>query len=353
MNTQSRPAWYTTPAQTINTTMQHAAQARQRQLTKPRGSLGQLEQLAVQFAGYQGCERPQLERIGIVVFAADHGVCARGVSAFPQSVTGQMVANFAGGGAAINVLSRGAGASLGVVNVGTVEPLPALAGVIDKRIGPGTCDFTAAPAMTLAQTEQALAIGAEQLTDDAGQPWQLCIGGEMGIGNTTSAAAIYSAVLGLPANQTVGPGTGLDDAGVELKRQVVDQALLLHSQQLHQPLPLLACLGGFEIAALSGFYIAAAQRGIPVLLDGFISGAAALLAVALNPSIQPWLLCSHLSAEPAHHLAVQKIGAQPLLNLGMRLGEGSGAALAVPLLRAALALHNDMATFADAGVASG
>lgn len=353
MDTTVHAHWCTSPAKALDHDAQAGARARQLQLTKPPGALGLLEQLAVFFAGFQGRTCPLLEQVKVVVFAADHGVCARGVSAFPQAVTGQMVANFAAGGAAINVLSRRIKAALQVVNVGTVEPLPALPGVLDRRIAPGTCDFATAPAMTAAQCQRALTIGGEQVPDNSSGQLQLCIGGEMGIGNTTSAAAIYSALLGLTAAQTVGPGTGVDEHGIKVKRQVVEQALDLHQPVLDNPWQVLQCLGGFEIAALTGFYIASAQRGIPVLVDGFISTAAALLAVAINPTIQPWLLYSHCSAEPAHRQALHRLAARPLLDLDMRLGEGSGAALAVPLIQAALALHKEMATFADAGVANG
>lgn len=345
--------WYTAPARVIDDAAQKAAEVRQQQLTKPPGSLGLLEKLAVQFAGFQGTERPQLKHINIVVFAADHGVCVRGISAFPQAVTAQMVANFAAGGAAINVLSRCAEASLQVVNVGTVEPIPPLPGVLERRVGAGTRDFSVTEAMTEPQTRQAMAVGAERVWEASNEHCQLCIGGEMGIGNTTSAAAIYSAILDLPPAQTVGPGTGIDAEGIAIKRGVVEAALRLHRQYLRDPMQALRCLGGFEIAALTGFYIASAQRGIPVLLDGFISTAAGMLASAINPSVRPWLLCSHVSAEPAHQFAIQYLKLQPLLSIGMRLGEGSGAALVVPLIRSALALHNEMTTFADAGVASG
>lgn len=346
-------SWHLAPAASVDKVAQAAAQARQQQLTKPPGSLGVLEQLAVNFAGFQGRECPLLERICVVVFAADHGVCARGVSAFPQEVTGQMVANFATGGAAINVLSNSINAQLQVVNVGTAEPLPELPGVLDRRIAAGTRDFSNGSAMTEEQCLQALNVGREQLPEPGPTQPQLCIGGEMGIGNTTSAAAIYSALLKMPAGQTVGPGTGVDSNGLEVKRQVVEQALALHQPALGDSWQVLVRLGGFEIAALTGFYIASAQQGIPILLDGFISTAAALLARTINPSVQPWFLYSHCSAEPAHKLALQILKARPLLDLGMRLGEGSGAALAVPLIRSALALHRDMATFADAGVANG
>lgn len=344
---------FTQPAADVSSVAEEGARARQLQLTKPAGSLGLLEQVAIQFAGFQHCECPVLERIYVAIFAADHGVCAHGVSLFPQAVTGQMVANFAAGGAAVNVLSRRAGAKLQVINVGTTEPLPEMAGVLERRIAAGTCDFTLAPAMSVDQCLAAMAVGAEQATAAQSSHAQLCIGGEMGIGNTTSAAAIYSALLNIPPAQAVGPGTGVGAQGLLRKQQVVELGLERHRQVLADPWQVMSCLGGFEIAALTGFYIAAAQRGIPCLLDGFISTAAALLAVAINPSVRPWLLYAHRSAEPAHALVLVELDAQPLLDLGMRLGEGSGALAAVPLIQSALALHTEMATFADAGVADG
>lgn len=352
MNTEANRSWFLNPAQTIHHEAWAAAQAHQQQLTKPVGSLGVLEQIAARFAGFQGGVLPHIEAVNVVVFAADHGVCGRGVSAFPQAVTGQMVANFAAGGAAINVLSRHLGARLQVVNVGTVDPLPTLPDVLDRRVAAGTQDFCAGPAMTDDQCRQALLVGREQVQANGAGGIQLCIGGEMGIGNTTSAAAIYSALLNLPARQTVGPGTGLNQEGVLVKQNVVDDALTLHREVLQDPWLVLVHLGGFEIAALVGLYIASAQQGVPVLVDGFISTAAALLANALNPSVSSWFVYSHCSAEPAHQLALQALDARPLLDLGMRLGEGSGAALAVPLIQSALALHREMATFTDAGVAS-
>ena len=353
MNSSDSFAWLAQPAFTIDQQAQEQAQTRQQQLTKPAGSLGRLESIAQQFAGYQGLQCAQLNQIKIVVFAGDHGVCQQGVSAFPQAVTAQMVANFANGGAAISVLSRYLQADLHVVNVGTVEALPAMTGVLDRRVASGTQDMSETQAMTEQQCAQALAAGREQVETIERGICHLCVGGEMGIGNSTSAAALYCTLLDQRAAMTVGPGTGLDAAGVTLKQQVVERALRRHPQAFDYPLQALQCLGGFEIAALCGFYIAAAQKGVPILIDGFISSAAALVAVAINPTVAPWFLYSHSSAEPGHQLALQKLQVQPLLDLNMRLGEGSGAALAVPLLQAALRLHAEMATFADAGVANG
>ncbi len=347
MTTDNASNWIFAPCKVVNEAATQAALKHQSTLTKPAGSLGKLESLAVKFAGWQASEFPRLDNITVRVFAADHGVCAKGVSAFPQVVTAQMVANFADGGAAICVLSRQIGADFAVVNLGTVNAIEAGDNVIACVIAPGTGDFSEQPAMNSAQLAQALMAGKRSV--EAGR-MDLFIGGEMGIGNTTSASALYSALLDLPPEKTVGPGTGVDRRGVEIKCGVIDRALSLHSAQLNSPLDIMRCLGGFEIAALSGAYIACAQRGIPALVDGFIATAAALVAVRLNPGVNDWLLFSHRSAEPAHVLALQALRGEPLLDLGMRLGEGSGAAVAVPILQSALNLHRQMATFEQASV---
>ena len=325
------------------------ARRRQHQLTKPPGSLGRLETLAIRLAALRGEITPELGPVRIAVFAADHGVNAHGVSAYPSSVTAAMVGNFAGGGAAINVLSRQLDASLEVVDVGTLEPLPALPGVVDRRQGPGTADFTTAPAMSDEQLAGALQAGGEAL-ERAGAVG-LFIGGEMGIGNSTAAAAVGCALLGLPGSALAGPGSGLDGAGVTHKAAVIDAGLARHPDR--GPLAVLRCLGGFELAALTGAYLRAAQQSVPVLVDGFITSAAALAAVRLQPALAPWIFYAHRSAEPGHGRLLDALHAEPLLDLDLRLGEGSGAALAVPLLRAALALQAGMATFAEAGIRRG
>lgn len=342
--------WYEEPAQPVSERHRDAALARQQQLTKPPGSLGVLEACAVQLAALQGSDRPRLDAIDIAIFAADHGIAAEGVSAFPQVVTGEMVRNFAGGGAAITVLARELGASFRVVNVGTVGELPEMAGVFDRRLGAGTANFRRAPAMSAALCAQALTVGAD--TIDALPQSQLFIGGEMGIANTTTAAAVACALLDIAPAEMVGRGTGVDDRGVALKAQVIADALQLHAAQLTTPFGVLQTLGGFEIAALCGAYIRCAQRGIPVLVDGFICTVAALAAQRLNPSIKPWLLYSHCSAERGHRRLIDCLDARPLLDLDLRLGEGSGAAVAAPLLRLACALHNGMASFESAGVSN-
>lgn len=344
-------AWLTQPVKLLDDKAREQAEHHQQQLTKPPGSLGLLEQVAIDFAAWQGQTHPQLERVGVRIFAADHGVCAQQISAFPQQVTAQMVANFVAGGAAISVLSQHMHADFGVVNVGVKHDIPlpkrTEADYINRAVAAGTKDFTEAEAMTYGQMVEALEVGRSCL---ANADWQVFVGGEMGIGNTTAASAIFSALLKLHPEHTVGPGTGLQSAALLHKQAVIEQALALHKQKLSDPLAVLQCLGGFEIAALTASYIAAAQAGIPIIVDGFIATAAALLAVNINPGSREWMLFAHQSAEPAHRSALDALKAKPLLDLGLRLGEGSGAALALPLVQSALRLHNTMATFASAGV---
>lgn len=329
----------------------HTALARQRQqvLTKPAGSLGQLEQAAVLLAGLQGDEKPMLDNVHISVFAGDHGVCEEGISAFPQEVTAQMIANFAQGGAAISVMARELGAQLEVVNLGTVGEVSTLPGVINQVIAPATDNLAITHAMSPEQLERALNAGDQAAQRAVDNKAQLFIGGDMGIGNTTSAAALACALLDEHPEQLVGPGTGLNKQGVSRKASVVRKALSRHGND-PDPLAILPSLGGFEIAGLVGAIMGCAARGIPVLVDGFIVSVAALVAVRQQPAVRHWLLFSHRSAEPGHQSVLNELEAEPLLDLGMRLGEGSGAAVAVPLLRSACALHNHMATFADAGV---
>ncbi len=342
--------WLVAPVSAPDMTFYRQAQQHQSQLTKPEGSLGRLEDLAIDFASFQGCVIPTLQRVRIVVFAADHGVTAQGVSAFPAQVTQQMLNNFAAGGAAINVLSRALDAELNVVNLGLMDNQSIPESVYNRVIAEGTQNFVLQPAMTPEQCSKALLVGREfaQQKQD-----HLLIGGDMGIGNTTAAAALYSVILDLPPQQCVGPGTGVDAQGLANKAHAIEQALVRHSDNLSDTLSLLQCFGGFEIAALTGFYIAAAQKQIPVLVDGFICTAAALVAVQLNPSVREWLLFAHQSAEPAHAAALQYLKAKPLVDLQMRLGEGSGAAVVVPIIKLALSLHEHMATFTSAGVADG
>ncbi len=344
--------WLHTAALQPDVRMRTAAEQRQAQLTKPPGALGRLEDVAIALAALQGTEQPSVERVHIAVFAGDHGVTAEGISAFPQAVTAEMVKNFAAGGAAICAAAKAIDATLEVINLGTAFDTGTIAGVTDHHLGPGTANFVTEPAMREPQLARALAAGQQVIAHARDQHTQLFIGGEMGIGNTTSAAAIACALLDAAPQQLAGPGTGLDANGVSHKRGVIRCALACHRDHLDEPLDVLRRLGGFEIAALTGSYIACAQFGIPALVDGFISSVAALIALRLRPDIAPWLIYAHTSAEPGHRRVLDAIAARPLLDLGMRLGEGSGAAVAVPLLRMACALHNGMATFTEAGVSN-
>jgi nicotinate-nucleotide--dimethylbenzimidazole phosphoribosyltransferase len=354
LSDQSDPGdWFTAPAAPLDRTAEAAALARQGSLTKPPGALGRLESVAVRLAALQGAARPRVDRVRITVFAADHGVAGEGVSAFPQAVTGQMLANFAAGGAGICVLAKELGADLELVDLGTAgEPLD-LPGVRSVRLGPGTANLVQGPAMTETQVAAALGEGRAAVLRAQAAGVALFIAGEMGIANTTAAAALACALLDRPAADLAGPGTGLDEGGVAHKTAVIARALAPHRPYLADPLEALRRLGGFEIAAITGAYVACAQAGVPVLVDGFIAGVAALTAVRLQPGAADWLLYGHRSAEPGHALVLAALGAEPLLDLGLRLGEGSGAAVAVPVLRLACALHAGMATFTEAGVSDG
>ena len=343
--------WWLNPSKPVDRDMQAAAAERQQQLTKPAGSLGQLEALAVQLAGLQGRLKPRVDQLWIGIFAGDHGVVAEGVSAYPQAVTGQMLHNFVSGGAAISVLARQLGAQLDVVDLGTVTPMLELAGVRHLQLGAGTANFATGPAMSDAQGLKALQAGRDSVLRAQAAGSEVFIGGEMGIGNTASASAVASALLDCPASQLTGPGTGLDAAGVSHKARVIDRALALHAGHLDDPLQTLFRLGGFEIAALVGAYVACAQEGVVAVVDGFICTVAAMVAVRMNPDCREWLIFSHRGAEQGHRHVLESLQAEPLLDLGLRLGEGSGAALAVPLMRLACDLHGQMATFAEASVA--
>ncbi|EAT11498.1 nicotinate-nucleotide--dimethylbenzimidazole phosphoribosyltransferase [Bermanella marisrubri] len=340
--------WFEQPCRLPSVEFFEQAQAHQSNLTKPPGSLGQLEQVACQLSAMQERQSPSLDRIHISIFAADHGIAKQGVSAFPQSVTLQMISNFLAGGAAISVLAQQMQAELEVVNCGCNGEISDAIGLINKPIAKGTADFSIQPAMAEDELLLALQLGHEAADRAHQQNSDLFIGGEMGIANTSSATALAASQLGLPVADLVGPGTGVDAQQLQHKREVIDRAIARYD--LATPLQRLQTFGGFEIAALCGAYIRAAQIGIPVLVDGFISSTAALMAVSINSSVRPWLIFSHAGAEPGHQVVLRALDASPLLSIGMRLGEGSGAAVVVSLLRSAVELHNSMATFADAGV---
>jgi nicotinate-nucleotide--dimethylbenzimidazole phosphoribosyltransferase len=328
------------------------AQARLDDLTKPKGSLGRLEELAVGLCLIQE-GLPATLPARVVTIAADHGVAANQVSAYPREVTRQMVQNFLGGGAAINVLCRRCGLDHQVVDAGVLgpdfDPHPHL---VRAKIAQGTADFTREPAMTGEQVRQALELGLD-LAEQARQDGMRALGlGEMGIGNTTAAAALYCAYLDLDPAAAAGPGTGLDELGVVRKMRVVADALLTHNDAVHfgDPVEVLRCLGGLEIAALTGLTLGAAARRMPVMVDGFIATAAALAATRIKPETVDYCLFAHASAEPGHATALEAMDAHPLLHLEMRLGEGTGAALGLFLCSCATHLLHDMATFSKAGV---
>jgi nicotinate-nucleotide--dimethylbenzimidazole phosphoribosyltransferase len=336
-----------------------AARARehQGQLTKPPGSLGRLEDLGVFYAGVRG-QFPVATpaRARITVFAADHGVTVEGVSPYPSSVTAAMVANFLAGGAAISVLARASDIELGVVDVGVATPIPAVpaggARFLSAPIRAGTGNLRLERAMTRGQAEAALRLGIRLATEAADEGVEILGAGEMGIGNTTAAAAVVAALTGAEAETVVGRGTGVDDAGLARKAEVVRDALALHRPDRSDPLEALSAVGGLEIAAMAGLMLGGTSRRLPVVVDGFISGAAALVATRLAPAAREFLCFSHMSAERGHRVVCDALDARPLLDLGMCLGEGTGAALAIDLLRRAVRLQVEMATFASAGVAN-
>ncbi|VAW91964.1 Nicotinate-nucleotide--dimethylbenzimidazole phosphoribosyltransferase [hydrothermal vent metagenome] len=342
--------WFTTPAAGLNADIQNQATQHQAILTKPAGSLGQLENIAIQFAAMQSSNTPKLNNIYIAVFAADHGVMDENVSAFPQAVTAEMVRNFSRGGAAISVLAKQLKATLDVVDMGTANELETLPGVLSMRVASATHNFCTQAAMSAAQCYQALEAGKVIAEKAKQNEADIFIGGEMGIGNTTTSAALASALLQQPVAGIVGPGTGLDDKGIQHKIEIIEKALAYHKKANTEPLKILENLGGFEIIALVGAYIRAAQLGLPCVIDGFIASVAALFATHLSKGVEQWFVYSHQSAEPGHRIVLQALKATPLLNIGMRLGEGSAAASVVCLLKNALALHNNMATFEQAGV---
>jgi len=327
------------------------AEARQARLTKPPGSLGRLESLAERIAGITGNHRPYLHRRLIVVVAGDHGVTKQGVSAYPPEVTVQMVGNFLAGGAAINVLADHAGARVRVVDAGVSMETPTDPALLRLRLGAGTDDITAGPAMTRTLAARAIAEGIALLeAERAGEGVDIVACGEMGIGNTTPAAAIIAATTGRPPRAVTGRGTGVDDARFEAKVAAVEQALRVNRPDATDGVDLLAKVGGFEIGVLAGIYLAGAATRTPVLIDGVISGAAALIAEAIAPEARAYFLASHRSAEPGHTAALEHLQLEPLLDLGLRLGEGTGAALGMTLCVAACRLLDEMATFDEAGV---
>jgi nicotinate-nucleotide--dimethylbenzimidazole phosphoribosyltransferase len=313
------------------------AALRQLELTKPPGSLGRLEEIANRCVAIRESFALTADRLRIVLFAANHGVCAEGVSPYPQAVTAQMVANFHNGGAAINALARAGGIELKVVDVG---------------VETGTHNFCEAPAMTASEMNAALETGIAMADDAVDSGCDLLGFGEMGIGNTTSASAITAALTGQAVPAVIGAGAGADQECMSRKRSAIERALALHAGQLRSPLGILQHVGGFEIAAMCGFVLGAASRRVPVVTDGFIATSAAALAVRICPAASGYLFASHRSTEPGHSHLLELMNHKPLLDLGMRLGEGTGAALAMQVIRAAIAAFTKMATFGSAGVSN-
>ncbi len=334
----------------IDAIAQNAARARQDQLTKPTGSLGQLEDLSVQLAAITGQLKPPLTRKAVIVMAGDHGIAQEGVSAYPAEVTPQMVLNFLHGGAAINVLARQAGARVIVVDVGVNADFDPVPGLKRRKVARGTQNMAHGPALTRAQAEEAIAVGLDIVEEEFAKGLDVIATGDMGIGNTSPSAAICAVLTGLPVAQLTGRGTGVDDAGLQHKVLLIERALDVNQPDRSDPLGVLSKVGGLEIAGLTGVIIGGAAHRLPVVIDGFISGAAALIAAALVPEVKPYLIAAHQSVEIGHRAVLEHLGLRPLLNLNLRLGEGTGAALAFHLIEAAARIINEMATFAEAGV---
>ena len=326
------------------------ARARQDQLTKPLGALGRLEALSVQIAGITGALQPPLERKAVIVMAADHGVAAQGVSAYPQEVTPQMVLNFLRGGAAVNVLAKQTNARVVVVDIGVASALPSHPQLLARKIALGTHDFTQGQAMTRDEAVAAIETGIVVVEEQAKLGLHVVATGEMGIGNTTASSALIAAFTGATPERVTGWGTGISDTIRQHKVAVIAQALALHRPDPADAVGALAAVGGFEIAGLAGVMLGAAAHRVPIVLDGLIAGAAALVAAALTPAVVDYCIPSHRSAEQGHAIALRHLGLSPLLELDLRLGEGTGALLALPLIEAAVRLLNEMATFGEAGV---
>ena len=326
------------------------AQARLDRLTKPIGSLGRLEELAAHYVMITGEMNPKVPRGAVYTFAADHGVTVEGVSAYPSAVTPQMVLNFLRGGAGVNVLARHVGIEVRVVDIGVAFDFESAPGLIQRKVMPGTKNLMVESAMSLAQAEQALHVGIELATEAAQEGIGLIGTGEMGIGNTTASSAIAAVMTGRSVAEVTGRGTGIDDAGHAHKIDVIQHALALHRLDSTHAMEVLAKVGGLEIAGLAGLMLGAAAARIPVVLDGFIAGAAALIAVGLQPRCKDYLIASHQSVERGHRAILDHLGLKPLLDLDLRLGEGTGACLGMSLVFAAIKILTEMATFDEAGV---
>lgn len=319
-------------------------------LTKPPGSLGKLEQIALRYCLMTGCDKPLLGPKKIFTFGADHGVADEGVSAFPKVVTQQMMMNMLSGGAAINVLARHVGAELAVVDMGVDWPAMERPGLINRSVRTGTANMAVGPALSMEETEKALLVGVELAEAAADDGYTLLGTGEMGIANTTPSAALFAALLPCPVEEVTGRGTGVDDQGLQHKIDIIKQALTVNKERMNTPLETLAAVGGLEIAGICGLILGAASRRLPVVVDGFISSASALVACKMNEAVRDYHFFSHLSQEAGHQTFFNLFDVQPILDLGFRLGEGTGAAMAMPVIEAAIKIYNEMATFSSAGI---
>ena len=337
--------------QPLDQVSMQAARERQNQLTKPAGSLGRLEELSIQLAGIQRRTMPGIKDKAVIVMAGDHGVTAEGISAYPQEVTPQMVLNFLGGGAAINVLARHAGARVVVVDMGVANDIPSAdANLIRRRVGPGTMNLAQGPAMKREQAEESIQSGIEVALAEISKGADILGTGDMGIGNTTPSAAIACALMNVAAEKIAGRGTGVDDDGLKRKISVIENALAVNKPNPKDGLDVLSKVGGFEIGGLAGVMIGAASKHVPVMVDGFISTAAAMIAVTLAPECRQYLTSAHRSKENGHALMLEWLGIKPLLDFDLRLGEGTGAALGISMAEAACKVLSEMATFGEAGV---
>jgi len=336
--------------QPLDQTAMNSARTRQDRLTKPQGSLGRLEKLSIQVAGITGQVRPHINHKVVTVMAGDHGVVAEGVSAFPQAVTPQMVMNFLYGGAAINVLSKHVGARVVIVDMGVAAPMDAHPQLISRRVAAGTGNIAKGPAMTREQAVESILSGVEVVEAEIAKGLDILATGDMGIGNTTPSAAIACVVTGRSASEIVGRGTGVDDEGLRRKVAAVENALKVNQPDLNDGLDILSKVGGFEIGGLAGAILGAAANRKPIVIDGFISTAAAIIAVTIAPQVKDYLIAAHCSQELGHRLMMEWLGVTPLLDMNMRLGEGTGAALAISLVEASCKILDEMATFGEAGV---
>ena len=348
-----RNSWIDEAVKPLSKPFEKMAIERQNSLTKPQGSLGRLEELAIQLSALQENINPSVKKPWISIFAGDHGITQEGISAFPQAVTTQMIKNFLNGGAAISVLASHMGAHLEVINTGTIEPLENQECLINSPVRSSTHNFLHEPAMGNDELDESLLLGKNAVQRALKNDANIFIAGEMGIGNTTSATALCCVLFSVAPEEITGAGTGLNLDQIQHKISIINQSLTKHSEITpNQPMELLRTFGGFEIAAMVGAFIHCGQQGMPCVVDGFISTAAAAVAIAVHPNLKTWLIFSHQSAEKGHKLILEHLSANPILQLDMRLGEGSGAAIALSIIKDACELHNKMATFTEAAVSS-